>query len=652
MGGNDSFLRGLRKNLIYDIVKFGNIAIIAGFLHLVIEALGFDDPEDESLKYNWNEYRIGSKIGLGEDGKGVPIYAAWWLNDLTLFGLPWAYSLSAAKLHPEDEELPRKLFRGGCYDMVSGCSLLDMFKIINNAPKDFETLEQMMHDPDAPKPPDWISYGLMQAELFAARSANKMIPSALKNWRTDTVIVGQDKLDRTAYKTYNRNSNTPGATKTVESWEEMQRRIESKYNPLYALWNNITKNGYLLDDGTSEKTGYLLDEMPIATQKDQLLMSWSEKFNFDPDNIPGGEENRIPYTESKIEEVLYWIDPSRGNPDAFNSPEEAANSGFMIPYNVRSKMRDYCYQHINAAENLHNQKVQNGEYANSTDKSNGWQKMSNEKNYWYDILNNWVFSEDIPWSDDGYAKLLSDTQTVYYWKESGKPAAIDDLWRYGDELIEIRYIPKGNHPTSLLPFTMADSNDKGYNFETKSKWYREGESGTNLDRIFSEMEGVLVPRGRDTGVEVNTAIFGGQPNTPTEQRNIEGIYGALDQPTMGYRGYVAYDKSMLDDLRNVNREDVGDDSSLGDLGIYKDKDSWTSTSNPNWNNQSWPSSSGKRSYSSGSGSSPKIYSNPRSVNADKAATMYTKQPYSATNSYLRPAFSTKGSREAYKRQDM
>ena len=49
---------------------------------------------------------------------------------------------------------------------------------------------------------------------------------------------------------------------------------------------------------------------------------------------------------------------------------------------------------------------------------------------------------------------------------------------------------------------------------------------------------------------------------------------------------------------------------------------------------------------------PKIYSNPHSIYGTKPATMYSKTPQTIKNyTYLRPSFSTKGSREAYKRQD-
>lgn len=57
------------------------------------------------------------------------------------------------------------------------------------------------------------------------------------------------------------------------------------------------------------------------------------------------------------------------------------------------------------------------------------------------------------------------------------------------------------------------------------------------------------------------------------------------------------------------------------------------------------------SYRGGSSSSymPRVYSNSRSVSADRASTMYSKQPRDANYSYLRPSFETRGSRSAYER---
>ena len=719
MGGNDQFVTGLRKNLIYDLCKLANINLMGGFLYFFIKAIGFEEPPDESLKYVWSEYLVGKNIGLGGvdengNGIGIPVYAAWWLNDLTLFALPMAYALNAheldQKLGPNDPDLSTKLFFSGCHDMINGCGLLDMIKMVNNVQKDFETYEAMMSGDDVDCPPDWFSYGLLQAELFCARGVNKMIPNALKNFQTDTLFTGPNKFDRTAYETYDRTSNVPGKTEKVNDFFELQRRIESKYNPLYALYNNWTKNGYLFDDGTTQKTGYLFDEMPLATSSDQLQLWWANKYAYDPNKIPGGEANRIPYTEEKIEQVIADI-------KKFNSPEEAVNNGFMIPAALRYKMRDYCYQHINFEENLYNQRVQEGYYVNSTEKNNGYTDMQNHKQEWYNLLNNWVFNSAIPWSDQGYAKLVTSNMIVYQRKDNGQPASEWDYYVEGPSRIEKRVLPRGDHPTSFLPFTTPDPTNRGFNYETRSKWNNPGESGTDLERIYNMLQGELVPMGRDEGVPMNTAIFGGTPNFKTDTVIESSIYNALNDPTMGYRSYVPFEEdilydlpnvlinggysnpssngsngsnnsngsngsnnsssyngsndsngnndnvSFIEDLKSVGRESVGSDSSLGDMGKYIDKESWTTTTYPNWNNQGWPNNYGQRTYyrssggysssSSSSNYNPRIYANSKSVNSDKPATMYSKQPYgNSPTSYLRPGVTTKGSREAYRRAEL
>lgn len=69
----------------------------------------------------------------------------------------------------------------------------------------------------------------------------------------------------------------------------------------------------------------------------------------------------------------------------------------------------------------------------------------------------------------------------------------------------------------------------------------------------------------------------------------------------------------------------------------------------------WYYSGSGRYYGGRSGSTyaPKIYATKgNSINAKAPATMYAKTPYKTNTDYLRPSFETKGSREAYKREDI
>ena len=664
MGGLDEFGVGLAKNLIYDFSRIVNVGIFACFTAAVFMIIGFDEPEDEGLKYNWEEYMIGSKIGLGgvdENGnpRGIPLYRAWWLDDLTLFGLPLAYAICAQgldqKLGDNDPHLAGKLFRSGCWDVVSGASIFDLIRALQTPAETLVTFDNLMTDPNATAPSSWFSFAYMEFfELPLARAANKLF---VPNFVRDLL---KDEYDHTPYYVYDRSSSTPGKRESVKDWEELQRRIESRYNPIYALFNNLIRNHYFTDKGDTQKTGYLFNEMPLATMKDQRRAQFMESLDYHPEGV---SEEELPfYNDQKCEELISIIDSYGGNIDT------ALANGFMIPYDLRVELIKYCKRRQNFEMNNYNQLVQNG--IRGAAKEQAWADYQNNYNRYGTILSDWAYNTDrIPWSDDGYVKLRTDTEAVYYYKNTGKPASLEEYVFNGGSggNVEIRYIPKGNRPNSLALFTTPETRDRGYNFETKSSWFKEGV--TDTQRIFDESVGQLVPYGRDEGVPLNTAIFGGNPGFKTNEVIESDSYNALNQPTMGYRGYVPFEermlldlpnydpeasaKSILDGLKQITNKNV-DGGTLGEMGEYKDKDYWKSNSVPSYGYTRYYSGGrGGGGYSSSSGYNPKIYSSPRNINADKATTMYAKTPYgNSPTSYLRPGFSTKGSREAYERQDI
>jgi hypothetical protein len=546
-----------------------------------------------------------------------------------------------------------------------------------------------------------------------------------------------DEYDHTAYKVYDRDAKTPGKTKNVDDWEELQRRIEARYNPVYGLFLNLTRNGYLFDDGTTQKTGYLFNEMPYATMKDQLAMYWTEQFDYHPEDVP--DEERDAYNLTKCEQLCDIIDN-----EFHGDVQTALDQGFMIPYDLRWELRDYCYRQQNFAENHYNQLVSNG--LSGTAKQNAWTDYRNRYTYYKGILENWVWNDDIPWSDAGYVKIRTNSETLYYYKDTGAPATLEDLMFLGPSAIETRYVPRGDRPNSLALFTTPiNDSTTGYNYERKPYWLDESEYGTDVNRIFDQVGGTPVPYGRDEDVPMRNAIFGGSPTFKTNEPIEATEFGARNEPTIGYRGYVPFEESLLWDLPNYNGTDVGAQAlaaaaanalssngngdsgsgndngngsgngsgsgsgnsgngsktdnkptsipdhtamselkrltrqdvgggALGDLGVYIDKDHWTTNYSPSWYRQYSPHY-GSRSYrgSYTSTYNPKIYStraynthisgsrigstrtNPdaRSINADRPATMYSKSPNSTRiGTYLNPGFETKGSREAYKRQDI
>lgn len=714
LGGSDSFWDGLKKNFIYDAMRLGNISLISVFAYLVLDALGFDDPEDPALIYNWDEYRIGGKIGLGKDtngdgeADGNAYRIAWWMNDLVQWGFPLAVAMHVHKNHPEDPERAINVFWDGMYDMVSGSAVLDMIDAVRDGYENLSAFDEATQSENAVFSDDWISNVALIGHGLLAQTTSKITPSILKNWNRDTFFVGEEARDRSAYKVYDRSSDNAKermATDYVENSQEALIRSWSKYNPLYALFNNITRNGYLFDDGTTEKTGYLFSEMPVATMSDQRALQYYNMFDFDYEkDIPIEGEERQQELERRATELLNYIDSN------FDNPDQASVEGFMIPYNARENAITYCYTQILLNKLDYANKSKAGEYPDWASSNAAYTYMTKANKKYYDYLDDYLQNSKIPWSNDTYEKLISDYQLIYTWKDSGKPAnAFDALWN--GNAVEKRYVPYGNHPTSFSLFTSVDTKDRGYNAETIPNWYTEG--ATNTQKIFDQAVGDLVRGGRDEGKELAGVLFGGYG---PDETNPEGYNIAPNGiPTINYRSYVPSERAMtLRTNGNENGSNAGNGSASGSssntnngsgngngsnqgsgsgsngsssrtvstsslpnslagitietvanaLGIDIEKDIENPT-NDSWNNKSsyskwygYTNRGGGRSYGgrSGGGSSssynPKIYSNPRSINADKAATMYTKTPYGATTSYLRPGFSTKGSREAYKRSDI
>lgn len=758
MGGHDAFLHGLAKNLTYDFVKIGNVAIFGCLLATVLMTIGFDEPDDPKLKYTWSEYKIGSKIGLGGvdengNGKGIPIYFAWALDDIMQWSGPLAYALCAMNLDQklgekeEPVQLARKLFNNGCYSIVSGASLLDLFKAMTHAQETIAAYDELMADDSGlSKPENWFSWAWYTfIKGPAMRALGKMtVPNFAKD------LIRDQTYDHTPFKIYDRTSTTPGKTMSVQSWEEAQDRLLAEWNPLYAIYLNRSRNGYWFDNGTTQKTGYLYNEMPIATMKDPKRASWVSEFDYHPEEIP--EEDLAAYNTQKVEELIDYIDAYDGN------VSQALSDGFFIPADLRIQFVLYCKQMQNMAAQIKDNELSAGVWGSERDAI--WAEYNKTYNRYKNLLNDWAFNKDIVWSDEGYAKLRSDSMTYYYYKDTGAPATATAYILEGPARIEKRVEPKGNVPNSLMPITTPRLENTGYNFEVLPSWYEPGK--TDLERVKATGEGAVVPYGKDADLPVNTVIFGGSPDY---QITGEPEYGELraSEPTINRRGYTPFQESMLYDLPNYNgvsgqmalaasaanggsgattttatpaataaaivdqmankfaslqagdsadpenagseimssganttssataakanpttastiatgaaavpaaaiatlanngvtTKNVGDDfiSMLKILAEQQEKKEETSSSNDKTSASPYGTRYSYSSYRSGSSGSssymPRIYSTPRSINANRAATMYSKTPGDTRiNSYLRPSFETKGSREAYKRQDI
>ena len=249
----------------------------------------------------------------------------------------------------------------------------------------------------------------------------------------------------------------------------------------------------------------------------------------------------------------------------------------------------------------------------------------------------------IPYSPMKYNQWETDWNARYVWSDSGEAAsAFDYLLNPGK--VEKEWYASGDHKTSIIPWLEVDDRYNGYASQTPAGWWNENlSSPERMKELYGD-------------ATLETGMFAGENvyELAGGDAAMFGDGGWKNQPTAGQRALVpVIDYSDKPKLLDGNRDDAwrGD---LGDLGKKSTEDTQIPT-NSLYNRYGGSGGSYYRSGGGGGGSSykPNIYSKPAySLNADKPATMYAKVPYSSRFDYLRPGFETKGSREAYKRQDI
>jgi hypothetical protein len=170
---------------------------------------------------------------------------------------------------------------------------------------------------------------------------------------------------------------------------------------------------------------------------------------------------------------------------------------------------------------------------------------------------------------------------------------------------------------------------------------------TDLEFVKKQTQGKIIPDGMYKGRDMWDVLSAGGKVGP-------GVMGPqrydMGRLLVGGRGYWPAERKIV----NRPPDDPTTVAWTGDVGAKGLPVDWTKVT-PGGNTRAY--SSGRRSYSRGGGGgggsyAPKIYSHPAySLNADKPAGLYSKTPSYTRFDYLRPKVLTKGSREAYRRED-
>lgn len=659
--GRRRFREGLRKNLLYDTIMGGEKLMIAGiYCGWIIAMGGVQPPDDDEDRYTWSEWKIGD----GEDA--VPIKWAWWMDDLSGVGLPlgmaWAICMQD-DWSSEAKQTATNTFINAIANFNSGTAVFDAIDLVNNFDEEWDaTLGMNIGDYD----PGYDEWGMTMLEQGFWNIAGDLTPTfigQLTPWSRDYLFRG-DADAHTASKVYDVGEGSKYSmqeaqegyhTRRTGSYADYMRRRSSQTNILQAMFYD-----WWMGAGSEDSaiTGYKYTEQPLDTMVDPYAQAMYDRFFLDLDPATSdisidNQKEREAELDARASEVVQWID------NHYQNATQANLDGFVLNYEARVNCINYCYKMIDRAWDDYHRDTE--EWLPDDEYDRVVQNRQDKIEHYQNLIYNYFQSDDIPWSLPRYVRQESDRETRYVDENGNAMTYLDTLGSSPKAHAESYWY--GNRP-SLLPLTSPRTAGKGYNYETIPYWTVLDEDGNPVNDVESAYDnaGNLVAGiGRNTGKNVRELMWGGQGTNMGPEADEELHIERGGVPTIGSRPWRLMEETFPESLRNLDADTVsqllGIPSSLPtEDDESNDTDDSTSGGRRGYGGGSYYGGrSYRRSYYGGGGGSnynPKIYSSSRQVYSQRASGLQTRQPYKATTTYLRPAFYTKGSREAYKRSDL
>ena len=415
--------------------------------------------------------------------------------------------------------------------------------------------------------------------------------------------------------------------------------------------------GYNGKENGVDRTGYMRADRPLVTNVEPLSQMWATKLTIRKSD--GTEVDYDPKNPQQFTLIVKEVRDLLDNPK-YNAQVLAA-SGVVIPYNARMATDDALYQEAagiwadyynrNAAGewtyggkwtfDAATNKAIKSEYA--TKKQAAYEHAAKTVAALYD-KKAMLWSDDIPYGSWKMNRTNTNFREVVLWKDGPNKGEVAPPWAadFQRDKVDIKLYPAGDHKTNFLPWTTVDDVGKpSYDARAGAPWQNEF---TNRELVESKAKGYIIPEGLGAGEDLLTVLTGGGAtgSRPTK-------FGAWSNDNSGEylfpaRGYVnQFPKNEAPPQPKWNFDDITKPATLAPFANS------SSGGSGGWGGGGGFSSFGS---SSGGGFAAKIYSHPAySLNTDKPAGMYSKNPIYTRFDYLRPKVFTKGSREAYRRED-
>jgi hypothetical protein len=635
-GGNEQFMEGLGQALIIDLARVPSQIGVVLLVAAVISRLGLEPPDEDELDHLWYEYKIG----------GRAIKTAWYWTELLGSTMPLVVA-GMLSSQGDTKKAWQVLGHGLMNDLEDGSwvNVVDTLDLVTNT--QFHFMEaQDRADGYSGGPLSEAEYGRTRLVTFIGRRLYSSFEPAIGRalWNEAGLDQGGEKLAHSTNVVYTSDPNDdiegklPRTTQT--SWSDSMIRKMAYPSPTMGFFLNLF-GGYFINNDEDQRTGYWKYQMPYITNADPFqteMMSDLVVLDENGEEVPMDQWTDAE-TRAIANRVIDWV--------TSDSPSQLAANGVVLPFEARIAAKLVLDEQWRFLEDEYRDRIDAGEFNYKTNgmdynESVAYQREAwNEKDAAQKVLKGYLdnlWSDEIPYGPTVYNRWETSFRPLYTWKDgtekAGQPATKME-WRLNRDDIEASVYASGDHKSSLWPTGWVD--DQGantYNAETALAWQQaptDRSPGTDMEFVRSFAEGNTIDaQGMFQGEDLWSVVGPGVSQVGSWDN------GKL---VMGVRAY----KPVKMPYKDVPSE-------LKTLGLDYDRDESKATTSTS--NSGWGSSWGGWGGGGGGSYSPNIYSHaPYNLNSDKPSGLYTKVPYSARFDYLRPSVKTKGSREAYRRED-
>lgn len=676
-----------RQALLIDLSGIGNKAVQALVISALINLAGFGNPDNpEKNKGMWDEYHIGE----------VPWRMMWWLDDTLTWAAPLAIAANAYVKNGNIEE-SWMILCDGMADMFGSLAPLDILQCLLNPDDVFLAAQTMLGDDSIN--PETYDTGTVAQGLIFGQLINNIVPNIpLVDLFIRNEFMTEDTPEINNWRRYTTDlGDNEDYTEPVGPLNAMARKATGKNYLLGQVFDFFTGGSNTKIDGI-QGTGYTYQEQPMKKTTDPFQDKIKNFFDLRPTDKddPQTVEAKPAEIQTKVDIVINLMNTYIERYGLEYAGIHMAANSIVLPYDIRYYTYKYLNSCISNEWNNFDSRDENGLlWDDSKPYNENKAYYDSEKDKVYDVVNGYkdlqklIYSSDIPYRSSTYYLTKTNYQDYYIDDNKNYRTALDytiDLFLSkftGERHIEHKIEPYGDSRDAIELLGATDVKNKGtYDDQTSLAW--QNNQFTNIDEIkelFTTMEiDPIIGYGMYEGQNIwdiatqNNAVFDENGDWSSDL-------------VLGQRGWVPLDVSVdykkYEDMKNDDYEWTGN---LGDKGIEGSGASDDNTivvldengeyvtytkDSPNYGSKNYSkgnptygsSYNGYRISGSGSGKSssysssssaynPRIYSVAKSINANRASSMNTQRPYSATSTYLRPNFATKGSREAYKRSDI